>query len=50
MTNYEMSDAVIQLHYIASTIENRIGKGQLSEDLRNCADRLANLIKEEVTE
>lgn len=45
MTDPEYSDAVIELHRIAALIENKIGKGQLSEDIRNCADRLNQLTK-----
>lgn len=45
MTDTEYSDAVIELHRIAALIENKIGKGQLSEDIRNCADRLHQLTK-----
>lgn len=40
-----LEQTVIDIHNIARTVEQRIGKGQLSEDLRNCADRLAELIK-----
>ena len=40
-----MQDAVVQLHYIAGQIEQEIGQGQLSEDLRKCADRLHVLVK-----
>lgn len=43
MTLYE---AIIQLHDVARTVEKQIGTGQLSEDIRNCADRLNTLIKE----
>ena len=46
----QLPDAVIQLHNIARTIENAIGQGQLSEDIRNCADRLHDLIKPFVKE
>jgi hypothetical protein len=43
MNNYP--ELVIQLHNIAREIENTIGKGKLSEDIRACADRLNDLIK-----
>ncbi len=46
MTNPEYADAVIELHRIAALIEQKIGKGQLSEDVRKCADRLHELTKE----
>jgi len=41
----QLLDAVIQLHDIARTIEKEIGTGQLSEDVRNAADRLNVLLK-----
>jgi len=37
--------AVLDLHNIARLIESDIGRGKLSEDIRNCADRLHALIK-----
>jgi hypothetical protein len=43
MNNYP--ELVIQLHNIAREIENTIGKGKLSEDIRACADRLNELTK-----
>lgn len=48
--NDRLNDAVIQLHNIARQIEEEIGIGKLSEDLRNAADRLHNLIKVHVEE
>jgi hypothetical protein len=39
-----LPDAVIQLHDIARKVEQEIGTGQLSEDIRKCADRLTVLI------
>lgn len=36
---------VIDLHNIARRVEARIGRGQLSEELRHLADRLADMIK-----
>ena len=44
------SDLVIQLHNIARTIEQQIGIGQLSSDLRNVADRLHALTIETGTQ
>jgi hypothetical protein len=41
--NLEIVDAVIALHEIARTVEREIGQGQLSEDIRSCADRLHEL-------
>ena len=39
-----LNDLVIQLHNSAREIEQEIGTGQLSEDIRNCADRLHVLV------
>lgn len=39
-----LSDYVIALHDIARNIEQHIGKGQLSEDIRKTADRLQEVI------
>lgn len=40
MQNNQMADAVVRLHEIAQLIEREIGSGNLSEDIRACADRL----------
>ena len=40
----QLPDAVIQLHDIARKVEQEIGVGQLSEDIRRCTDRLHVLI------
>lgn len=40
----ELDQAVIDLHNVARTVEQQIGQGQLSEDIRNCADRLSSLL------
>jgi hypothetical protein len=40
------NDLVIQLHDIARIIEQQIGIGQLSDDVRNVADRLHTLTNE----
>ena len=40
------NELVIQLHDIARTIEQQIGIGQLSNDIRNVADRLHTLTTE----
>jgi hypothetical protein len=37
--------AVIELHNIARMVETTVGRGLLSEDLRNCADRLHQLTR-----
>lgn len=41
----QLQQSVIELHDIARLIEQEIGTGQLSSDLRDCAERLAMLIK-----
>jgi hypothetical protein len=38
--NLDLVDAVIALHEIARTVETEIGIGQLSDDIRGCANRL----------
>jgi len=43
MRNLALIDAVVALHEIARTVETEIGQGQLSEDIRKCADRLHHL-------
>jgi hypothetical protein len=40
----EFIDAVIALHTIAGRVEEDFPYGQLSEDIRDCADRLHILI------
>lgn len=40
MRNLKLVDAVIQLHDIARLVENEVGIGQLSDDIRKVADRL----------
>jgi hypothetical protein len=40
MRNLELVDAVIKLHDIARLVEAEVGEGNLSEDIRNVADRL----------
>jgi hypothetical protein len=43
MRNLDLVDAVIALHDIARTVEREIGSGELSTDIRVCADRLHDL-------
>jgi hypothetical protein len=43
MRNLDLVDAVIALHDIARTVEREVGRGQLSDDIRKCADRLHEL-------
>ena len=40
-----LDEAVIELHNIARLVEKEIGLGLLSEDIRDCADRLHTLVK-----
>jgi hypothetical protein len=46
-SSVELQQAIIQLHDIARVIEQEIGQGALSEDVRKCGDRLTTLIKEQ---
>jgi hypothetical protein len=41
-----LDEAIMQLHEAARTVEQQIGVGALSDDIRGCADRLHQLIKE----
>jgi hypothetical protein len=42
----ELDQYVIELHNIARKLETAFeGQGQLSKDIRNCADRLSAVIK-----
>lgn len=45
MKNDEFDNAIIQLHDIARLIENKIGKGTLAQDVRQCAERLNTLLQ-----
>lgn len=47
MRNLELVDAVIKLHDIARLVEIEIGKGKLSDDIRDIADRLHALSVEQ---
>lgn len=38
---------IISLHNIARHIENKIGSGKLSEDIRKAADRLNTLVSKQ---
>ena len=41
----DLNQSVISLHNVARILEETIGKGKLSEDVRACADRLNEVIK-----
>lgn len=43
--DFDIEYLVIRLHDIAREIEQKIGVGKLSEDIRECADRLSNCNK-----
>lgn len=43
MRDIDLVDAVITLHNVARLIEEAIGHGQLSDDVKKCADRLHDL-------
>lgn len=43
--DFELEYAIIRLHDIARLIEEKIGEGALSKDIRACADRLGDLNK-----
>jgi hypothetical protein len=47
---FQLHEAVIQLHDIARKVESDIGSGQLSQDIRDIADRLHMLLKVQVEE
>jgi hypothetical protein len=47
MRNMELVDAVIALHDIARLVAAETGHGQLSDDIRNVADRLHALSVEQ---
>ena len=40
-----LEQEVINLHNAARAVEMSIGRGQLSEEIRGCADRLSDLLK-----
>jgi len=43
--NFDIEYLVIKLHSIAREVEQKIGFGELSKDIRSCADRLSDLNK-----
>jgi hypothetical protein len=44
--DFDIEYLVIRLHDIAREIEQKIGVGELSKDIRQCATRLSDLNKE----
>jgi hypothetical protein len=43
--NFDIEYLVIRLHDIAREVEQQVGVGELSQDIRACADRLSDLNK-----
>ena len=43
--NFDIEYLVIRLHDIAREVEQQVGVGKLSRDIRACADRLSDLNK-----
>lgn len=43
--DFDIEYLVIRLHDIAREVEQRVGFGELSKDIRACADRLSDLNK-----
>jgi hypothetical protein len=43
--NFDIEYLVIRLHDIAREVEQQVGIGELSQDIRACADRLSDLHK-----
>lgn len=41
----DLEQVVIDLHNLARVVEQQVGVGSLSMDIRKCADRLTALIK-----
>jgi hypothetical protein len=42
-----LTDMVIELHQIARILEENLGVGEISDDLRKIADKLSELLKKE---
>lgn len=45
--DFDIEYLVIRLHDIAREVEQKIGFGELSKDIRQCADRLSDINKVE---
>lgn len=46
----ELSQAVIDLHNIARAVEQQFGQGNLSDDIRQCANRVNHLLQPYIKE
>lgn len=44
----QLIEAVIKMHEVARVVYRDVGDGKLSDDIRNCADRLNDLLKSEL--
>jgi hypothetical protein len=40
-----LEDCVMQLHTVAHHVSEHVGTGKLTDDIRNCADRLSKLLR-----
>lgn len=45
IVDFEIEYMVIRLHDLAREVEQKIGLGELSKDIRRCADRLRDINK-----
>ncbi len=43
--DFDIEYLVIRLHDVAREVEQKVGIGKLSKDIRECADRLSDLNK-----
>jgi hypothetical protein len=48
-TTAQLEQSVIDLHNVARLLEQTIGQGQLSDDIRDCASRLSTLVRYDYT-
>lgn len=48
IVDIRLIDVVIKLHEAARVVEQDLGPGTLSKDIRKCADRLNDIMKLEV--
>ncbi len=48
IVDVRLIDAIIKLHEAARVVEQDIGKGPLSEEIRKCADRLNDMLRAEI--
>lgn len=48
--DFEIEYLIIRLHDIARVVEEKVGVGELSKDIRACADRLSDINKSNIGE